>query len=153
MKTSETIAEIVKRWLRTAGKTQQDAADFLGIKQGSLSKMLSTPCGIPKERLADLIAWLSPDPDEVARVLWMHFFTARHDGEDSGAIEQFGREVQAHARQFTDDMCGIGATLNLDLSDPDTYRLLEYWRDMPTAERFRLLAELAEKDDKNTGGR
>jgi len=59
-----TVGEYIKELIRKSGKTQTEVADIIGIKQPSLSEMLSDNAAFPKERREQILDIIKATPEE-----------------------------------------------------------------------------------------
>lgn len=127
---TEQLFDMIKKWIKQRNTTQSALAQALGIKQPSLSGMLSGKIKLPKKRLQEIIKILKPDKNDIAlaRIL---YFDSEQD-EDCSSLN------------FSDDNAYKASQLNLDLSDQNTFKLLEYWRDLSDSKRYEILAILAQ---------
>jgi len=147
---TEKLLALIHGWMRAKKATQTALAEHMNLRQASLSMILSGKTKLPKRRLQQFINLLSPPAEEAREALLLFGagdalakFT-EPDRKAAAGIEKIGRLADIDSRNFLADICSKGAALKLNLDDSLTFRLLEYWRDLPESKRFELLSKVAE---------
>ncbi len=121
------LFEMIQKWIRQRHTTQTALAKALGIKQPSLSGMLSGKIKLPKKRLQEIIKILNPDENDIALARILYFDAEQEDNTINKNPDE-----------------NVSNKLNIDLSDQNTIRLLEYWRDLSDSKRYEILSILAQ---------
>lgn len=148
-KEAEQLFEMIKRWLKQRKTTQTALAQALGIKQPSLSGMLSGRIRLPKKRLQEIIEFLKPNNDDIALARLLYFGFKE---ESANNKTSFSDENTTENIKISDEMIYKSNQLKLNLSDQNTYKLLEYWRDLSDSKRYEILAIMAQiKETGNIG--
>lgn len=140
-KATEQLFEMIRKWLRQRKTTQTSLAHALGIKQPSLSGMLSGKTKLPKKRLQEIIKILKPDDSDINRAFFL-YCTPEQKFDIKPPYTK--NEDIVKSIKMSDEVIGKANKLKLNLSDLNTYRLLEYWRDLSDSKRYEILSILAQ---------
>lgn len=142
-KATEQLFEMIKKWLRQRKTTQTSLAHALGIKQPSLSGMLSGKTKLPKRRLQEIIKILKPDDSDINRAFFLYCTSEQDLDTPYSENEDIVKSIK-----MSDEVISKSNKLKLNLSDQNTYRLLEYWRDLSDSKRYEVLSILAHIKEK-----
>ena len=72
MNTFDALSGMINSWLKSHKITQTALAQSLGIKQATLSMMLSGKTKLPLNRLKEIISLLEPPRQESDKALWLY---------------------------------------------------------------------------------
>jgi transcriptional regulator with XRE-family HTH domain len=68
------IGEIIRGWITSAECKQGKIAEYLGIKQATISMMLSGKAAFPKDKISMLIDKFNPPSKDVSKVFELFFW-------------------------------------------------------------------------------